>query len=225
MSTIQHILVIPAALLAMIAMSTSLAAQCDSNGSSSFRYPGGCQGCGNGAVGAGLGNVFQHFQDNFDTFKADYRINRARSSAWPQPFSCWDREHYHAIFNQQFATGNQVAHTLTAEYFDPETNKLNRAGEMKVAWIMQNAPRNDKQIYVHQDGTAPTAERRMASIRAFTGRYYAHLGNATVATSQIRPNQIPAYFQREYLRAYTEEQPAPIIPVDVGSSISSTISN
>lgn len=226
MSTIQKCLIIPAAVFAMIVMSSNVAAQCDScataSGGAGFGYPTSecCKSCG-----AGGGAVFQHIHQGIQTYKADYHLNRARSSAWPLPFSCWDREHYYSILNQQYATGTQVAHTLTSEYFNSESNELNRAGEMRVAWIMQVAPQSDKQIYVYEDETSPTMDQRMSSIREFTGRYYGHLGNASIAKSQILPHQIPASFQAITLQNYFEGQPDPIIPVDTGSTINSSVGN
>jgi len=227
MSKLKLLFVVPAATLAMIFMSSSLAAQCSSCASAggSFGYPGGCQDCAGGAAGVGGNGPFQQLQSGINSFKADYRINHARNSAWPLPFSCWDRENYNAILNQQFATGNQIAHTLTAQYFDPESNELNRAGELRVSWIMQNAPQRDKQIFVFEDQQGPTIDQRIASISNFTGRYYAHMGNATVAKSRLLPNQIPATYQQGYNQSYAEGQPDPVIPVDAGSTINATVSN
>ncbi len=232
MSTTKRCLIVPAALLAMIAMSSNAAAQCDTTAGSSAA--GSCGDCGtHGAGGFGYpGNadcaggshsVLQNIHQGIETYKADYRLNRARASAWPKPFSCWDREHYYAILNQQYATGMAVAHTLTSEYFNSESNKLNRAGELRVAWIMQNAPQADKQIFVYEDQTGPTMDQRMDSIREFTNRYYGHLGNAAIAKSQILPHQIPATYQASYLQAYQEGQPAPIIPIMSGQTINTTV--
>jgi hypothetical protein len=226
-------------MLAMIAMSSSVVGQggsCDTGsaggngcaaggcgtGTAAFGFPSaGCNQCGGGAVHGCL----HHLHQGLETYKADHRLNRARNSAWPLPFSCWDREHYYAIFNQQYAIGNQVAHTLTSEYFHPESNELNRAGELRVAWIMQNAPQADKQIFLYEDETGPTMDQRIASVREFTDRYYAHLGNAAIVKSQLLPHQIPATFQATYLRQYSQGQPDPVIPVQVGETVISSVGN
>lgn len=185
MSSKTRFLAVPAMAIALIAMaSSSLMAQCNSCASSGgqFGFPSqGCSSCGGGgggiggAFGGGIGQAYRNMQQGMDTYKADWARNRARNSAWPMPFSCWDREHYHAIFNQQYATGNQIAHTLLAEHFDPETNELNRSGELRVSWIMTHSPRDSKQIYVFEDTQGPVVDQRIASVRNLTNRFYSHL--------------------------------------------------
>ena len=226
MSTIQRCLVFPAALLAMIVVSSSASAQCNTCASTAtgFGFPSASgQDC---CTSSGpVRNVLAHLHQEIEIYKADSRLNIARGDAWPLPFSCWDRENYYAILNQQYATGVQVAHTLTSEYFDPETNVLNQSGEMRVAWIMQKAPQAEKQIFVFEDQTGPTMDQRLGSIRKFTDRYYAHLGNATIARSQIMPNQIPARYQQTYQKTYETSQPNPVIPITSGETISSSVGN
>ena len=234
MFTIQRCLVLPAAIVAMIAMSSVAAAQCDTNNQTTttagFGYPSGnagCQPCGGRGLrgGGAVGGLFHNIRDGIDRYKADAALVQARGSAWPKPFNCWDREAFYSIFNQQYAHGLQTAHLLTSDCFNTETDELNRAGESRVAWIMQKAAAADKQIFVYEDVTGPALERRLANIRDFTDRYYAHLGDVRIATSQIQPNMIPAAYQEQNLRQYFEGQPVPIIPVQVGSTIDSSVGN
>lgn len=227
MSTISRCFTLSLALLAMMVISPNLQAQChscNSQGGAGYAVPtngAACQNCSPVAVH----NVFHKMHIGLEKYKAGFRLNHSRGSAWPLPFSCWDRENYFAILDQQFATGVQVAHTLTSEYFDPETNKLNRAGEMRVGWIMQNAPQMNKQIYVYEDQTGPTIAQRVSAVRDFTGRYYGHMGQAAIATSRIAPIRIPATYQAQTNILYDESMPDPIIPLEVGESLSSTIGN
>ena len=214
-------------LLALLLTASTALAQCESCASKHGASCGNpvvtstCHSCGHGA----LHDSFHKMHIGLEKYKAGFRLNHSRGSAWPLPFSCWDREHYYAIMNQQFATGLQVAHTLTAEYFDPETNQLNRAGEMRVGWIMQNSPQASKQIFVYQDQTGPTMQQRMDAIRKFSDRYYSHLGQVAIASSQIRPHQVPALYQAQTNTLYSESMPDPIIPLEVGESLSTTIGN
>ncbi len=227
MFTIQRCLVLPAALFAMIAMSSVSVAQCAScdyqqSGGAGYGWPG--DGCQSGNCGGGCGSgVGASLEDKWQRFKAECELVMARNEAWPQPFSCQDREIYYQIFNQQMAHGLQVAHTLTSDYFDAETNELNNAGQTRVAWIMQNAPANHKQIYIYEDQTGPTMQQRMQNVRDLVDRWYGHMGSAQIAATQLRPNQIPASYQETYLEAYNTNQQAPVIPVQVGQGISGAV--
>lgn len=218
---------LPLAILALVFSASNAAAQCESCASNGTGHgvqavvPSTCHSCGHGA----LHDSLHRMHIGLEKYKAGFRLNHSRGSAWPLPFSCWDREHYYAIMNQQFATGLQVAHTLTSEYFDPETNELNRAGEMRVGWIMQNSPQASKQIFVYQDQTGPTIQQRIDAIRKFSNRYYGHLGQVAIASSQIRPHQVPALYQAQTNTLYSESMPDPIIPLEAGASLSNSINN
>lgn len=214
--------ILPLVLLAMMLATTPAVAQSESCASADAPVvTTHCHSCGHGA----LSNPLHRVHVGLERYKAACRLNHARGAAWPLPFSCWDREHYYAIMNQQFATGLQVAHTLTSEYFDPETNELNRAGEMRVGWIMQNSPQASKQIYVYQDQTGPTIQQRIDAIQRFSDRYYGHLGQVAIASSSIRPHQVPALYQAQTNTLYSESMPDPIIPLEAGESLSTTIGN
>ena len=237
MITLKRCLVIPAAILAMIAMATDAAAQCHSCAakSGSFGYPTGASaGCGCGAAGGaavasghhGTGfGAFDSVKAGIEQYKDDYRIAHARNSAWPQPFSCWDRAAYYNMFNQQYAQGLEAAHLLTSRYFDTETNELNRAGEQRVAWIMQMSTKANKKIFLYEDQSSPTLNRRLAAVRDFTDRYYRHLGNVQIAKSQVLPHQIPSAYQAVIAEQYSTGQPAPIIPVTSGATINESVGN
>lgn len=208
-------MVLPLAMVAALTISSTAMAQCDNHG-----WPGG--DCSSGACGGG---AFSNLKAEYHQFKADFDLITARNASWPQPFTCWDREAYYGVMNQQFAHGVQVAHTLTSEYFDPNTNELNRAGESRVAWIVQNSPQAEKRIFVYEDQSGPALDQRLASIRNTVDRWYGHLGNVEIASSQLMPNSIPATYQNTINTRYEGAQPNPIIPVKSGAGIAESVGN
>ncbi len=208
-------LVLPFAIVAALTFSSVALAQCDCHG-----WPN--DGCSTGACGGGC---LDQLKSDYHQFKADFDLITDRNASWPLPFSCWDREAYYAVINQQYAHGLQVAHTLTSEYFDSSTNELNRAGEGRVAWIVQNAPSADKRIFVYEDQSGPAMDQRIASIRSTVDRWYGHLGNIEIASSQLMPNSIPATYQNTIMQKYDESQPKPIIPVKSGQGINESVGN
>lgn len=243
MSLIKTRLALPVALVATLAMCSLTTAQqctdytsnCSSCSAAGNGWPAGNCGSGCGAAcgagcgtgcGAGCGTGCGgcgSYADGFEKFKEDFAKVTARNDAWPLPFNCWDRESYYSIWNQQYAHGLQVAHMLTAEYFDQNSNRLNRAGETRVAWIMQNSPVNDKQIFVYEDQTGPAMDQKMASVRDVVDRWYSHMGQVQIAKSQLTPNRIPASYQQTILEQATGSQPPPVIPIGSGQNISSSV--
>ncbi len=214
MFTIKRQLMLPAALVAMIATSSISFAQCTSCNSTAGYWPG----ASGAAAGGGSAQSYLH------NLRAEYELVTARNSAWPLPFTCQDREHYYQIFHLQYATGMAVAHTLTSEYFNTESNELNAAGQAKVAWIMQNAPSNSKMIYVYEDQTNATMDQRMHSVKATVDKWYGNMGAYQIAKTQIRPNQIPATYQEQISASYEANLPVPVIPISSAGSITSSVS-
>ena len=238
MSYLKSRLALPVALVATLAMSslawgqcTNTPSNCSASCASGACATGGCgTACGSGfgyaggACGAGhCGGCAGGCGAGFEEFKRRFCLITERNDAWPLPFNCWDRESYYQIWNQQYAHGLQVAHTLTSEYFDPNTNELNRAGESRVAWIVQNAPANSKQIFVYEDQAGPAMDQRLASVRGVVDRWYGHMGQVNIATSQLAPNRIPASYQQLILEAAAGSTPPPVIPIASGENITTAV--
>ena len=230
MFTIQRWLALPTMLVTIIAASTMAFAQGTSTTGApsspkptpnSSQWPNQCDaGCGHGGVGGGL---FGSFEEGYHKWKADFELVSARNCAWPLPFNCQDREIYYRIWAAQYATGLQVAHTLTGEHFDAETHELNNAGKSRIAWIMQNAPSNSKQIYVFEDQPGRTITGRIKNVRSVIDQWYSHMGPAVVARTRIFPNQVPASYQEIINQQYAAGLPIPTIPVSSGSSIGNAV--
>jgi hypothetical protein len=216
MSSIKRCLTL--SLVALATCSSSLTALAQYEGG--YGWPAGDCSSGN----CGGGGHFANARAEWDQLKADSHLICQRNAAWPLPFQCWDRAAYYTIMNQQFAHGLQVAHTLTSEYFDPNTNELNKAGEARVAWIMQNSPVSDRKIFVYEDQSGPAIDRRIASIRTVVDQWYGHMGGAEIASSQLAPNGIPASYQAQINQMYSNSMPQPIIPVTVGSTVQAAAS-
>lgn len=169
-----------------------------------------CFGTGLFAFGNG------ELQAKWTDFQHRFQLVTDRNQAWPQPFICQDRAAYLDIWQVQYQHGLVAAHTLTSDCFN-QYNELNQAGQSRVAWIMQNAPKNDKVIYVYDENDMTDA--RMASIRDTVNKWYGQMGTATIAKTTQKPNEISSVYQQTTNQLYLQGQPQPVIPVQVGSSI------
>ena len=215
-------------LVAMLAVSSMAMAQGTSSATSaapttstSSQWPHQCgPGCGHGSAGAGFVTALQEYHEKW---KADFELVSARNGAWPMPFNCQDREIYYRLWAAQYATGLQVAHTLTGEHFNEETDELNTAGKSRIAWIMQMAPSANKQIYVIEDQPGNAVASRIKNVRSVIDQWYSHMGPAQVARTRLYPNQSPAIYQEVINQQYAAGQPVPTLPVSSGSSLTSAV--
>ena len=81
-----------------------------------------------------------------------YAIHRdwKRNNCWPKPFVCPDRQSVRAPFVTMVAKGWQRQNTLGDHHFEVDTGQLNRTGQLKVRWILTQAPAAHRSIYVHR---------------------------------------------------------------------------
>jgi hypothetical protein len=161
---------------------------------------------------------------NWDQFRADCDLVTQRNNAWPKPFVCHDRWACYAMLQMNVTCGWEVAHTLTDTHFDLESNQLNSAGKAKVAWIMQNAPQDQKGIFVYQAIPGGEVETRLDSVRQWTEQWYSHLGPAHVAFTQRLPNNMSGAYSEAISLNYLQSLPTPALPSSTGSSLQSSAS-
>jgi len=87
-------------------------------------------------------------------------VDTKRNNCWPKPFVCPDREAVREPFFAMVAKGWQRQNTLGDYHFEGETGKLTEAGELKVRWIVEQAPRHHRTIFVRRaDSPEETAAR------------------------------------------------------------------
>ena len=73
-----------------------------------------------------------------------------RRSCWPEPFVKPDRYDARAPFAQMVSNGWRRQNLLAPHHFVDRESELTEAGRMKVRWILTEAPRQHRTIYVHK---------------------------------------------------------------------------
>lgn len=84
---------------------------------------------------------------------------------WPHPYNCEDRDYIRSIFQQQTINGWETAMTLHNYHFDPETNRLNSAGERQLTWILTQSPQQYRAVYVSRGQSEQVAQFRLALVQ------------------------------------------------------------
>ncbi len=193
---------------------SSAVAQCNSD------WGNHVHGCGHqNARICGVGGGFAaDYREQWDRFKADYNLTSARNAAWPQPFKCRDRALTYQFFQTNIDAGWEYAYTLTSIHFDTESNELNRAGEAKVAWIMQTSPQHRRSIFVYQEDS-DSIDYRIASVKETVNRWYGHLGVASIAATNTLPQGGDGTYFQTINELYLDSRPIPALNASIGGAI------
>src|SRR5437868_15141532 len=98
------------------------------------------------------------FDDTAMYVKQGYHVNKQ----WPWPYVCPDRVAVHEPFCIMINNGWRRENLLGAHHFNPDTNQLTSAGQLRVQWIMTQAPPNHRSIFVERALEANVNAERMA---------------------------------------------------------------
>lgn len=105
-----------------------------------------------------------------------------RNNCWPQPFVLADREAARAPLEMMVQSGWQRQNLLGDYHFDSATDQLTEAGQLKVKWITNEAPRPHRMIFVSRAETPKSTAARIDAVQ-------------NVATQIAGPGNVPAIIE------------------------------
>jgi hypothetical protein len=134
-----------------------------------------------------------------------------RNNIWPQPFIYADRAAVCEPFAIQINNGWRLQNTVGDAYFDPATQELSVAGQMKVKWIVTQSPANRRNVYVLISEDEAVTQARVASVQKAVDRY------ATKGPSQVFTTDRDIYggsgeYYEAVDRALKSSVPVPRLP-------------
>ena len=95
-----------------------------------------------------LGNIVSHAHAGWNEFVQRSLLDWHRNNAWPQPFVHADRLSVCAPFVIMAQNGRCGEFTLGDHHFDPVSQTLTEAGQLKVAELIRRQPNGMAQVYV-----------------------------------------------------------------------------
>ena len=110
----------------------------------------------------------------------------------------------------QLAKGWQRQNTLSAVYFDQDTQALNEAGRRKLASIVTSSPAEYKTVYVVRSYQPGAQERRVQSIQEASMDMFEF--ETPVQTVNREPRTWPADYIDAVNRAIESSMPEPRLP-------------
>jgi len=143
----------------------------------------------------------------------DYvRTGHRRNIDWPWPYFCSDRVAVRQPFEMMICNGWRRQNLLGSHHFDPETNTLNTAGELQVQWIMTQAPREHRQIFIAQSIDPRVTASRIASAQRFAQHVSIDGESPQVFDSHLLSEGRPASVVDFTNVRFLENMPIPVLP-------------
>jgi hypothetical protein len=107
-------------------------------------------------------------------------------------------------------------------HFEPETNQLTKAGELKVKWILTQAPPNRRSVFVQRAENEMQTASRVAAVHRLASSMSPAVGAIDVNDTHIVAEGHGAGAVDNMFVGFQANMPPPVLPPDTGSSSSSS---
>lgn len=134
-----------------------------------------------------------------------------RNNCWPEPFIYADRVVTRAPINIMMDNGWRLNNTITHQLFSKETQQLTNAGEMKVRWILTQAPNHRRTVFVLRGNSPEQTAARLESVQAFASGVVPE-GHAEVLLTDVIPRGGSGAILDRVSNSYESSAPAPRLP-------------
>lgn len=131
---------------------------------------------------------------------------------WPSPYVCPDRKYAHAPFNTMIQNGWRRQNLMGSHHFNEDASKLTQAGELKVQWIMTQAPPAYRQMFVERSIDPTVTESRIDTIKAYSEKIATNETPPQVAETHIYSEGRPASTVDFVNNQFRDNQRVPALP-------------
>jgi hypothetical protein len=144
-----------------------------------------------------------------------------RNEAWPWPYICPDRVAVREPFCMMVDNGWRRQNLLGPHHFHAETNKLTTAGELRVRWVMTQAPPNRRSLFIERSIEPAITAERVAVVREYAAQVAVNGQVAQVTDTHLLSEGRPASVVDATNVRFQESLPPPILPPTSYSSAGS----
>lgn len=172
-----------------------------------------------GIVVAALVSGFASSSEAFwlDAFFCHVEEGAKQNERWPSPYICPDRVYAHAPFNAMITNGWRRQNLLGAHHFNGDSTELTQAGELKVRWILEQAPPAYRRIFVERSFVDETTQARVATTQKFAEEF-ATGDVPQVAETHIVSEGRPAATVDFVNSKFRENMRVPTLPASTGDN-------
>jgi hypothetical protein len=111
-----------------------------------------------------------------------------------------------------------LQNTLGSHYFHHETQKLTRAGELHVRWVVTQAPEQYRTVYVARGGNAEITSMRVDEVQQAIARILPSGPMPQVVETGTELRGVPGDYVDDTYRKAHASQPAPVLPTSSGAA-------
>jgi hypothetical protein len=137
---------------------------------------------------------------------------------WPWPYICPDREAVREPFAIMTNNGWRRQNLLGPHHFDASKNTLTTAGELKIHWIMTQAPPERRNIFVERSLDSAVTAQRVEAARQYAIQLANDGRSPQVGDTHLVSEGRPAAAVDATYTRFNESMPAPILPPPSASS-------
>ena len=140
--------------------------------------------------------------------KQGYHANQM----WPWPYVCPDRIAVREPFCIMVNNGWRRQNLIGAHHFIPETNQLNAAGQLRVQWIMTQAPPDRRSIFVERSLDQNVNNQRIAAVQEYATQVAIDGRAPQVAQTHLVSEGRPASVVDFTNTKFQQSMPLPVLP-------------
>ena len=140
--------------------------------------------------------------------KCGYRQN----AQWPWPYVCPDRMAAREPFSIMVQNGWRRQNLLGAHHFTADGERLTTAGELKVRWILTQAPASFRDIFVERAINPQITAHRVVAARQYGQKVAIDGRTPVVEETYLMCEGRPASVVDQVNVRFQESMPPPVLP-------------
>ena len=141
-----------------------------------------------------------------------------RNNCWPQPFQTQDRELVRGPLIAMTAAGWRQNNTLSDHFFSEDDQSINQAGEIKIRWIVTQAPPHRRTVFVLRGSSPEATAARVAAVQRKVDKFTPPGTHADVMVTDIIPPGASGDYFDQVDRQFKQSIPAPRLPAMEGAA-------
>jgi hypothetical protein len=154
------------------------------------------------------------FDDGAHYVKSNFHANQM----WPWPYVCPDRVAVREPFCLMVNNGWRRQNLIGVHHFNPGTNQLTSAGELRVQWIMTQAPPERRDIFIERALDPTTNTERLAVVRDYAAKVTIDGRLPQVQETHLMSEGRPAAVVDAVNVNFMKSMPAPVLPDPTANS-------
>jgi hypothetical protein len=135
-----------------------------------------------------------------------------QNKVWPWPYVCADRLAVREPFCIMVNNGWRRQNLLGPHHFEANSDKLTTAGELRVRWIMTQAPAEHRTIFIERDLQPSVTAQRLATARNYATQLVADNQQPQIAETHLMSEGRPASVVDATNVRFQESMPPPTLP-------------